>query len=111
MPKSAPAEMTYEETNHELDAISSECEGEIARLQLRRIAEKIENLLSAGVKGGVVDHLTDVDDSVQRQIEAAQAALDSAQAAKAANVRDHGAGQEYHDAAPGGGAEKTYFGR
>jgi hypothetical protein len=102
-------ETTYSQTNAALDKIVSESEAEIARLRARQVGQLVEAVGTAGVGGSVLGHLADIDDGVQKQIAAAQQQLDSAQAAKAAHIRDHGQGHEYHSGAAGGGAEKSYL--
>jgi hypothetical protein len=109
MPTGTQSETTYSQTNTALDKIVSESEAEIARLRMRQVGQMVEGVASAGVGGSVLGHLADIDDGVQKQIAAAQQQLDSAQAAKAAHIRDHGQGHEYHSSAAGGGAEKSYL--
>ena len=103
------AEMTYDQSLAAADKLTRECEAEIARLRVSQAGQMVESLVSAGVDSGSVSHLADVDDAIRRQITAAEQQLDHAQAFKASLIRTHGAGAEYHQSAPNGGAEKSFL--
>lgn len=104
------AETTYDQQIAAANAIISESEHEIARLRTRRITQQVENLASLGLDSGSLGRAAEIDDSLRAQEKQAQETLDRAQAFRDGLVRDHGAGNEYHQAAPGGGAEKAFFG-
>lgn len=109
VPTGVQTETTYGQTHADLSGMITEAEMELARLRVRQIGALVEKVAAAGVGGDTLSHLADVDDGIQAEIKAAQQQLDSAQAAKDALVRDHGAGHEYHSTAAGGGAEKTFL--
>jgi hypothetical protein len=106
----ATAEITYDQTIREADGIIAECDQEIARLKARRLGQKVEMLAAAGLDPGSLSRAMDIDDALKRQEQAAQQALDNAQALKNGLVHDHGALNEAHQNAPVEAADKTFYG-
>lgn len=105
----ASAETTYEQQLAGADAIIRESEAELARLRARRIGQMVEHLATLGLDSGTLGRAADIDSALAAQEKAAQQAMEGAQALRDGLVRDHGAGQEYHATAPGGGAERDFF--
>lgn len=102
-------ETTYNQTHQELTKLINETESEIAVLHMRRLAERAEQIFSAGVGGATASALADASDASAEQLKAAQKQLDSLQAAKSNLTREHGQGAEYHQSRPNGGASREFL--
>jgi hypothetical protein len=103
------AETTYDQTVVEANGIIAECEQEIARLQARRLAARVEQMASAGLDSGSIGRAMEIDDALKAQEKAAQQALDAAQAFRDGLKRDHGAMNEAHQGAPVVGAQPEFY--
>ena len=103
------AETTYDQTVAEANGIIAECEQEIARLQTRRLAAKVEQMASAGLDTGSIGRAMEIDDALKAQEKAAQQALDAAQAFRDGLKRDHGGMNEAHQNAPVVGAQPEFY--
>lgn len=104
-----PAERTYDQSIRKANEIIARCDVELVRLRAQQIGQMVEELAAAAVDGTSLGHLADVDDATRRQIQAVQDQHDSAQAFKSNLIATHSQGAEYHHAAPGGGAEKSFL--
>lgn len=106
----ATAETTYDQQIAGANRIVADAEQELASLQARRIAQQIEELATSGLDSGSLGRAADIDSAIRAQEKAAQETIDAATSFRDGLIADHGAGNEYHQSAPGGGAEKTFFG-
>lgn len=105
----ATAEITYNQTLEQADAIIRDCEQELARIRARKTAAQLEQLTSVGLDAATLSRASDIDDALKAQEKAAQQALDSAQAFKTGLVHDHGNLNEAHQSAPVEAADKEFY--
>jgi hypothetical protein len=105
----ATAETTYDQQIVAANKIISEAEQDVARLRTAQIAQQVEALATLRLDSGSLDRAAGIDDGIQAQIKAAQQTLDAAQAFRDGLIRDHGAVNEAHQAAPQGGAERDFY--
>jgi hypothetical protein len=88
------AEITYTQQLDQLTQIRDECEEEVARLKRRRITAMVDALSGLGLDSATLSEAAAIDDDLRAQMQAAQQALDDAEAARDGLIKRHGGIQE-----------------
>lgn len=99
-PMPAAADTTYTQQLAELTAIRQDAEAEVHSVQRKRMASRLDILMSLGLDSASLSEAAAIDDALQAQEKAAQQVLDAADAAIQGLRQRHGGIQEAVSNAP-----------
>ena len=103
------AEYTYDQTIDEAKKIADAAEQEAARLRDQRISNMVEHLAGVLNDPGSLSSLSEIDEALKRQQQAAEDVHDRATAFRDQHQRDHGNINEAVQGAPVPAAETAYY--
>ena len=103
------AEYTYDQTIDEAKKIADAAEQEAARLRDQRISNMVEHLAGVLNDPGSLSSLSEIDEAMKRQQQAAEDVHDRATAFRDQHQRDHCNINEAVQGAPVPAAETAYY--
>lgn len=91
---------TYTQQMAELEAIRRDAEEEVSSVRRKRMANRLDVLMSLGLDAATLSEAAEIDDALRAQEKAAQQTLDAADAAINGLRQRHGGIKEAVDDAP-----------